>query len=173
MSSPARVERVDIAIVGVGLAGSARGPRLHGASREVVVLERSPTWRWRAGGVFSSPAAMAALRRLGLDEAALGAIARPIPAMRVETPAGTSFRLTYGADDGGEPAVGFDRPRLDPPMLELAKAAGADVRPFVTVTSVALQGGELGVRGMEGEVRRVRASVVVGADGTRSMVAAA
>ena len=37
----------------------------------VVVLERSPAWRWRAGGVFASPAAVAALRRAGLDEALL------------------------------------------------------------------------------------------------------
>ena len=52
--------------------------------------------------------------------ATLAAVARPIPAMRVETLGGTTFRLTYGADDGGEPAVGFDRSRLDPALLELA-----------------------------------------------------
>ncbi len=166
-------ERVEVAIVGGGLAGAALAARLARAGREVVVLERSRAWHWRAGGVFSSPAAVAALRRVGLDEPTLQAVARPIPAMRVQTPAGTSFRLTYGAEDGGEPAVGFDRSRLDPAMLELARFVGADVRLGVTVTSVALDDIELGIRDPDGRPGRLRASVIVGADGPRSLVASA
>src|SRR6185312_3125165 len=91
-------ERVEVAIVGGGPAGAVLAARLAAAGHEVVVLERNPTWRWRAGGVFTSPAAVAALRRAGLDETTLRVVARPIPAMRVETRGGTSFRLTYGAD---------------------------------------------------------------------------
>ena len=81
-------ERVGIAIVGGGPAGAVLAARLAAAGREVVVLERSPAWAWRAGGVFTSPAAVVALRRAGLDAATLAAVARPIPAMRVETPLG-------------------------------------------------------------------------------------
>ena len=103
-----------------GRQGRSWLPGSRAAGREVVVLERSPAWSWRAGGVFTSPAAVAALRRAGLDPATLAAVARPIPAMRVETPVGTTFRLTYGTETGGEPAVGFDRSRLDPALLELA-----------------------------------------------------
>ena len=113
-------ERVDVAIVGGGPAGAALAARLSRAGRDVVLLERAPTWRWRAGGVFASPAAIVALRDTGLGDDALRDVARPIPAMRVETPAGTTFRLTYGADAGGPSAVGFDRSRLDPALLQLA-----------------------------------------------------
>ncbi|MEX1169907.1 MAG: FAD-dependent oxidoreductase, partial [Chloroflexota bacterium] len=81
-------ERVEVAIVGGGPAGSALAARLAAAGRDVVVLERAPRWRWRAGGVFASPAALAALRRTGLDDEVLRTVARPVPAMRVETPAG-------------------------------------------------------------------------------------
>ena len=40
--------------------GGPRGPARRGRE-PVVVLERSPAWHWRAGGVFASPAAVAAL----------------------------------------------------------------------------------------------------------------
>lgn len=166
-------ERVEVAIVGGGPAGAALAARLAAAGREVVVLERAPRWRWRASGVFASPAAMAALRRSGLDESFLRTLARPIPAMRVETSAGASFRLTYGAELGGPPAVGFDRSGLDPALLDLARSNGADVRAGVTVTAADLPTGTLTVRPQDGVKSRVRASVVVGADGLRSTVARA
>ena len=90
---------IEVAIVGGGPAGAATAILLARAGRDVVLLERSPTWHWRAAGVFASPAAVDALRRIGLDEAILERAARPIPAMRVETGDRTSVRLTYG-DDG-------------------------------------------------------------------------
>ncbi|MGZ8437369.1 MAG: NAD(P)/FAD-dependent oxidoreductase [Candidatus Limnocylindrales bacterium] len=176
MSAPGRGshdERVEVAIVGGGLAGTALAARLAAAGHAVVVFEGSPAWRWRAGGVFASPAAVRALRRIGLDDATVRAVARPIPAMRVETSYGTSFRLTYGAEDGGEPAVGFDRSRLDPAMIELAQGAGADVRLGIAVTAVEPDVGRLAWRDQEGRTGTARAAVIVGADGSRSVVARA
>jgi flavin-dependent dehydrogenase len=162
----------DIAIVGGGPAGAALAIRSARLGHRVVILEREPAWRWRAGGVFASPIAVAALRRLGLADATLRAVARPIPAMRVETPGGTTFRLTYGAEDGGPMAVGFDRSALDPALLEAARAAGAEVRTGAMVTEVEPATGRRPgrVRGPSGEVS---ARVVVGADGLRSVVARA
>ncbi len=161
----------DVAIVGGGPAGSALAAMLARRGRRVVVLERSPAVRWRACGVFSSPASMSALRRLGVDEVTLQQVARPVPAIRVETTAGTRFRLTYG-DDGSlrAPPVAFDRSTLDPALLKLARDAGADVRVGAAVT--AMTHGHLTVR--EGNDESiVEARVVVGADGLRSTVARA
>ena len=122
---------------------------------------------------LTSPAAVSALQRAGLDEATLGAVARRIPAMRVETPGGTTFRLTYGTEAGGDPAVGFDRSSLDPALLAIARRAGAEVRCGCTVTAFDPVSGGLEVRGASGQVDRLRAEVVVGADGLRSIVATA
>ena len=99
----------------------------------------------------------------------MGSLTRAIPAMRVETAEGTRFRLTYG-DDGSlrAPAVGFDRPALDGALLELARAAGATIRPATTAVSV--RGGLIALRGPAGEAE-IEARVVVGADGIRSVVA--
>jgi len=167
---------IDVAIVGGGPAGAALATYLARGGREVVVLERAPEYRWRAGGVFTSPATVAALRRLGLADDVLGTIARPVPAMRVETPRGVTFRLTYG-DDGSlaAPAVGLDRAILDPMLLELASEAGADVRRGVTVTRVVPTAAgrpfEIGLSGPAADGRTELARVVVGADGIRSQVA--
>ncbi len=170
---PAPIERVDVAIVGGGPSGAILAARIARAGRQVVVLERAPTWQWRAGGVFASPAAVAGLQRAGLDSATTAEVARPIPAMRVETLAGTTFRLTYGHDAGGPTAVGFDRSRLDPALLELAAATGAEIRRGWHVTDLDLTNGGLTIRMADGGVTRMRASVIVGADGPRSLVARA
>ena len=162
-----------VAIVGGGPAGAVLAARLATAGLDVVVLERSPAWHWRAGGVFTSPAAVAALRRAGLDAATLAAVARPIPAMRVETASGTTFRLTYGTERGGDPAVGFDRSRLDPILLERAVAAGVDVRRGWNVTAIQPATGSLAARRPDGRHATVRAPVIVGADGAHSVVARA
>jgi menaquinone-9 beta-reductase len=160
------MERREVLIVGGGPSGAATAIGLARRGRDVVLLERAPAWRWRACGVFSSPATMTALARLGVAAHDLELMARRVPAMRVETPAGKRFRLTYG-DDGTlhSAAVGFDRSRLDPHLLELARRAGADVRLGVSVRSVrdgtaTLAGGD-----------ELAAMVVVGADGLRSVVA--
>jgi flavin-dependent dehydrogenase len=157
---------VDAVVVGGGPAGALTATLLARRGRRVVLVERSPAYHWRACGVFASPAAVDMLRKAGLDEADLARVARPIPAMRVETAAGTSFRLTYG-DDGQliAPAVGFDRSALDPLLIDLAAASGAVVRRGENVTSV-----EEGRVTLAGGMS-IRAAIVVGADGLRSVVA--
>jgi flavin-dependent dehydrogenase len=170
-AADAGVERVEVAIVGGGPGGAVLAARLAMAGVVVIVLERSPAWRWRAGGVFASPAAVTALTRAGLDPRTLAGLTRPIPAMRVETPGGTAFRLTYGAETGGPPAVGFDRSRLDPVLLARAAAAGADVRPGWTVTAADPGEGRLAGRDANGRPFAIEATVVVGADGPHSIVA--
>ena len=164
-------EIVDVAIVGAGPAGTTLAAALARRGVEVVVVERSPTWRWRAGGVFTSPAAVAALVRAGVPAATVDAVTRPIPAMRLETPGGSMVRLTYGADHGGPHAVGFDRSALDPALERLALEAGAIIRRGVTAHDVQLGGpGPAVLRLDDGDLR---ARIVVGADGTHSSVARA
>jgi flavin-dependent dehydrogenase len=162
--------RADAAVVGGGPAGAIVAAELARRGHDVIVLERSPAWHWHACGVFSSPATLAALRRVGVDEPTLREVARPIPAMRVEAPGEVAFRLTYGDTAAGP--VGFDRSRLDPELLRAAEAAGARVVRGTRVEHVAVtaRGGRLDVRGPRG-AEVVNARVVIGADGGSSLVA--
>ena len=165
---------VDIAIVGGGLAGCALAAALARAGAEVAVLERQRAWRWRAGGVFSSPVTVDALRRVGLDGPVLATVLRPIPAMRLETPGGVVVRLTYGAETGGPTAVGFDRSALDPALETLAIEHGATIQRGIAVEGVDLSGDSpvLALRGGAGP-SRLACRFVVGADGPHSIVARA
>ena len=163
----------DVVVVGGGPAGATVAALLGRQGRDVLLIDRAPVWRWHACGVFSSPAAVTSLRRVGLDDATLAGVSRPIPAMRVEVTGGASFRLTYG-DDGSlsHSAVGFDRRALDEALLLMAERAGVEIRRGSSLLGVDLSGDRvrLDVREPVGDARLV-ARVVIGADGVRSMVA--
>jgi len=168
-------ELVDVAVVGGGPAGALLATHLARAGQRVVVLEATPTWHWHAAGVFASPAAVAELRAADVPAETLRVVARSIPAMRVETRDGTMFRLTYGAGSESDPPVGFARWALDPALLAMAVAAGAEVRRPASVTAVRSASGpdpaQLTIRGRHGEESTLLARIVVGADGHRSVVA--
>ncbi|HET9853335.1 MAG TPA: NAD(P)/FAD-dependent oxidoreductase [Candidatus Limnocylindrales bacterium] len=168
-------ERVEVAVVGGGLAGAATGALLAGLGHEVVVLERAPRWRWRACGVFASPAGVTALRRLGLTDVDLLDLAEPVPAMRVESRRGVAFRLTYdGTGRLADSPVGFDREALDESLLERARRAGARVERGAAVDAVDIEGPHPRLTlaaTAHAAPQSMDATVVVGADGLRSIVA--
>ena len=162
----------DVAIVGGGPAGALTAILLARAGRNVVLFERAPRWRWRACGVFTSPAAVTALRALGLGLDQIAAAAQPIPAMEVVSARDARFRMTYGGTGNlADSAVGFDRAALDPLLLDLAKRAGADVRLGTAVERIELASAHARVVVAGAEGGEVVARVVVGADGLRSRVA--
>jgi flavin-dependent dehydrogenase len=171
-------QRFDVAVVGGGPAGSALAMRLASAGVHTVVVERSAEPRWRASGVFSSPLTRHRLADLGMEVSDIADLHRPISALNLESTRGGICRIEY---ERGY-ACGFDRVRLDAKLLDMAGAAGADVRRGVVMRSVQLSATgdepELDVAvtaasGRELASQRISARVVVGADGPGSLVARA
>lgn len=122
------MRRADILIVGGGPAGSAAAIALARAGRAPELVERQEGPRDAVCGGFLGWDALAALDRLGLDAAGLGA--RPISRLRL-----VSDRRTVEVPLP-RAAAGLSRRRLDSALLDLAERCGADVARGVSARSV-------------------------------------
>ncbi len=171
----------DAVVVGAGPAGSATALRLARAGAQVLLLDRARFPRHKPCSEYLSPETV---RLLGaLDAAALAEVLARAPArlygMRVVAPDGTAA-LGRFAGDPRWPAplpYGLALPRADLDMIlrHAAERAGATVREGVVVEDLLYESGGVGgvvIRdGGWGMRESVRARVVVGADGLRSVVA--
>ena len=159
-------ERLGVAIVGGGPAGAALAARLADARpagrrpRALDPLAVAGRWRVRVAGRAVGPAT---------DR-------RWMPRCCARSPGrsrrcasrrrgGATFRLTYGADAGGEPAVGFDRSQAGPGPARAGRGAGADIRRGWSVTAVDLDDGRARRPTARRDAGDPPAAVVVGADG--------
>jgi flavin-dependent dehydrogenase len=113
------MNQVSALIVGGGPAGAAAAISLARGGAMPVLIERCPGARDLVCGGFLGWDALAALKRLGLDPAALGA--RPIHRLRL-----VSGRRTVEAALP-RAAAGLSRRRLDAALLHMAEEAGAAV----------------------------------------------
>lgn len=118
------MRRVPVLIVGGGPAGSAAAIALARTGAAPELIERRAELHDVVCGGFLGWDALAALRRLGLDPAALGA--RPIDRLRLVGRRAVETRLP-------RPAAGLSRRRLDEALLQAAERAGAMVRRGVAV----------------------------------------
>jgi flavin-dependent dehydrogenase len=133
------VRRAPALIVGGGPAGSAAALTLAAAGIESQILERSEGPRDVVCGGFLGWDALAALRRLGLDPAALGA--RPIRRLRLVT---ERRRIEVPLPRA---AAGLSRRTLDERLLRAAAEAGVSVRRGAAVR--AAEGRKLRLEGDE------------------------
>jgi flavin-dependent dehydrogenase len=133
------MRRTSALIVGGGPAGASAAIALARGGAAPVLIERCPGERDLVCGGFLGWDALAALKRLGLDAAALGA--RPIHRLRLVSGGRTVEAALPRA------AAGLSRRRLDAALLDMAEEAGAAVLRGRTARSldgrrIRLDGGE-------------------------------
>ena len=168
----------DVIVVGAGPAGSATAFFLASQGVDVLLLDRAAFPRDKICSEYLSPQASRILAAMGALEQVEAAGAARLAGMMVRAPSGLSFRGRFvgehrfrGFRDDG---LALRRTILDPLLLERARLAGARVREQTRVADVARDeaGRATGVIVAEatGERTTLRARLVVGADGLRSVV---
>ena len=161
---------LDAIIVGGGPAGSATAARLAAAGHSVLLLDRAEFPRRKACGECVNPAGVAALHALGAWDAVEAATHARLDGWRIRPGQEEGFRGRFPREVHG---IGIAREVLDTILLEHARGRGAEVLTGVRVTGVLREGGSVvGVRATAGDgaEREIRARLVVGADGLRSVV---
>ncbi len=172
MSSPER--RCDVLVVGGGPAGAATAHFLATRGLDVQVLDRAPFPRPKPCAEYLSPEASRLLSALGVLETVERAGAAQLSGMTVRAANGRvihgEFVSSHGFRGFRDRGLALPRTTLDPILLDAARAAGARVHEGVRVVDLVRDaaGTVAGVRTATGEIR---AALVIGADGLRSIVA--
>jgi menaquinone-9 beta-reductase len=166
-----RAEAADVVVIGARCAGSAVASMLASSGRRVIVLDRTrfPSDTLSTHAMF--PSGCAEMRRIGVWERVLDEI-DPARLDRVQLTLadGTEVRERWEPVDGIDFGVSIPRDQLDVVLASNAAERGADLREGCTVTEVIWSAGRAsGVvyRDPESAERRIRAKLVIGADGRR------
>jgi geranylgeranyl reductase family protein len=159
-------ERWDAIVVGAGPAGSAMAARLAGDGFATLLLDRAAFPRRKPCGECVNPAGVDELRALGAWSAVEAAGPAPLEGWRIRPGGEDGFRGSFPA---GVRGIGIPREVLDAILVDHARAAGAEVRTGARITDLLRDGDRVaGVRTEGGG--ELRARLVVGADGLRSVV---
>ncbi|HTK46814.1 MAG TPA: FAD-dependent oxidoreductase [Gemmatimonadaceae bacterium] len=175
----ARSSDLDVVVVGGGPAGASTAFALATAGVRVLVLDRARFPRVKPCAEYLSPQASRILSAMGALDAIDRAGAAHLTGMVVRAPNGATLRGDFVAGHGfrafRDRGLAVRRTVLDPILLDRAREAGAEVREGVRVADVErdADGRACGVRTLapDGGTHVVRARLVIGADGLRSLVA--
>jgi 2-polyprenyl-6-methoxyphenol hydroxylase-like FAD-dependent oxidoreductase len=162
------MEVYDVVVVGARCAGSPLATMLAQRGMRVCLLDKSRFPNETLSTHVIQPCGVAVLDRIGvLDEILAAGAAR----LSRFTFVGDGARMEAVLDDEpfGQPSISLRRIELDRLLVERAAAAGVHVRTGVRVTE--LLGAPGRVCGVVAGGERLRARLVVGADGRKSTVA--
>ena len=168
MSAP----RWDAVVVGAGPAGSATARLLGRTGAKVLLLDRARFPREKPCSEYLSPESTRVLERLGSEVLAAVAAAAPahLSGMKVVAPSGAAVVGRFESFSYALP-----RTRFDTILRDAAERAGVEVRERVKVEELIYEDGAVAgvvARDASSGMRdAIRANVVVGADGLRSVVA--
>ncbi|WP_320670072.1 NAD(P)/FAD-dependent oxidoreductase [Patulibacter defluvii] len=165
----------DVVIVGARLAGTTAAAELARSGRDVVVLDRArfPSDTLSTHVLFGG--GIDELRHMGAYDKVAALDPSYMRHLAIHFGDEVSVHERWGACGEADFVWCIPRPLQDAILVETAREHGADVREGCEMLDVLWRGGRAaGVRyrDRDGEVRELRAKLVIGADGRRSTVAA-
>ncbi len=167
----------DVIVVGGRCAGAATALLLARQGHDVLVLERGQMPSDTLSTHAISRGGVVQLDRWGLLEDVVASGAPRVTSTEYHLPGHDPIVRPVGKRAGVDFLLAPRRFILDEILLDAARAAGATVATRMTVTGVTRAGSGrvdgVSVREFDGELRHVKARMVVGADGVRSRVARA
>lgn len=126
------MKRVDVLVIGAGPAGTAAAIGARRAGLEATIVDRAALGRDKCCGDGLTALALRELEDIGLRPERLDSW-MPVDAALVRTPRGRTMRLPLPHGSGQFAAI-CRRTDLDAALVELAAAAGADLRLGITFT---------------------------------------
>lgn len=169
------MEHVDVVVVGGRLAGCAVAAPLARAGRRVVVLDKMGFPSDQLSTHLLMPAGTSELAKLGALPRILALKPSQVRWTRIEAEGISALERLRPAPDGIDYGVCVPRDLQDVQLVEATREQGAEVGEHCTVESLRWRAGRVaGVRYRDGRgaAREIACTLVVGADGRRSTVAA-
>jgi 2-polyprenyl-6-methoxyphenol hydroxylase-like FAD-dependent oxidoreductase len=161
----------DLVIVGGGLAGCALGKVMAESGARVLVIERETAFRDRVRGEGMHPWGVAEARALGIYEPILERCGRELRWWdSYEGPNLHDRRNLIESTPHRAGELAFYHPEMQEVVLQLAEAAGAEVRRGVTVVESLPGPPPAVVTRSNGRTEWIGARLIVGADGRGSRV---
>ena len=157
-----------VAIVGAGPAGSSAATFLAQQGARVTLLERNRFPRDKTCGDGCTPRALWMLERLGLGALTSGTEAALVDSVYSVSPGGVELDALIPPRLFGGKACVIPRQVLDERLVRRAVQAGAALREGVRVEGLEWEDGGVRLRCHEGE--SLRADVVLGCDGSPSVI---
>ncbi len=159
-----------VVIVGAGPAGSATAIHLARAGWKVRLLDRAAFPREKPCSEYMSPETVRMLDSLGVLDRLIAEGATRVIGSSVTAASGARLAGTFGVARG----LAIARRKLDAALVDAAVAAGVELEEGLTCTGILRVGDAVRgvmVRDRRGRERRHETSLLVGADGLRSVIA--
>jgi flavin-dependent dehydrogenase len=169
------VERFDVVVVGARLAGCALAAPLARSGRRVLVLDKMRFPSDQLSTHVLMPAGTSELARMGALPRILALDPSRVRYVQIEVEGVVCRERVRAAADGTDFGVCVPRDLQDEQLVEAAREQGVEVREGCAVSALSWSAGRVaGVRYRDarGSDHAAGASLVVGADGRRSTVAA-